>query len=167
MPRPMTRWFVESWSSVLDIRELVRERGKDALGDRIGVSVGARRCVIALERVPRPPFGGVRLYFRCPRCDRRCDILYGHHTRVACRKCLGLAYWSTALAPVHRGTHACIKARERLGQPEGLGLMAPFPEKPLGMHWRTYERLAAEAEAAEARHWSAPLPKRLARLIGR
>lgn len=167
MPRPMTRWFVEGWSPVLDIRQLVRERGKDALGDRIGVNAGARRVVVSLERVPRPPLGGVRVYFRCPRCDRRCDLIYGDRTRVACRKCLGLAYWSTALGPLHRSTHARAKARERLGQRPGLGLVASFPEKPLGMHWRTYERLAAEAEAAEARHWSAPLPKRLARLIGR
>ncbi len=28
-----------------------------------------------------------------------------------------------------------------------------MPDKPKGMHWRTYERLSAEAEAAKALSW--------------
>ncbi len=28
-------------------------------------------------------------------------------------------------------------------------IVDPFPEKPKGMHWRTYQRLQLEAEGAE------------------
>jgi len=29
-------------------------------------------------------------------------------------------------------------------------LLEPFPDKPRGMHWRTYQKLRARGEAAEA-----------------
>jgi hypothetical protein len=35
----------------------------------------------------------------------------------------------------------------RLGA--GFSFSEPFPEKPHGMHWRTYLRMRAAAEAAE------------------
>jgi hypothetical protein len=47
----------------------------------------------------------------------------------------------------------------------GPSVLDPFPEKPRGMHWRTYDRLRAKATAAEARsmaliaeRWGLPLP---------
>lgn len=46
------------------------------------------------------PFGGYRLWFSCPSCQRRCRILYlrqSHNPSDAvfrCRKCLNLTYYS-------------------------------------------------------------------------
>src|SRR5215468_11888341 len=39
----------------------------------------------------RAYFGGRRLWFRCPRCDGRCRVLYGIRW-IACRRCHRLRY---------------------------------------------------------------------------
>jgi hypothetical protein len=48
---------------------------------------------------------------------------------------------------MRRGVSQAQKIRMRLGG--SVNLFAPFPEKPERMHWRTYLRLCARAEAAE------------------
>jgi hypothetical protein len=59
-----------------------------------------------------------------------------------------LAYESQQGSPALRSLSRSLKIRVRLGgSPDPLG---PFPEKLRGMHWRTYLRLRARAEAAEA-----------------
>jgi len=41
----------------------------------------------------RPNYGGVRYWFRCPYCRRRCGIMYIHpFGHVGCRICLNLTY---------------------------------------------------------------------------
>lgn len=45
----------------------------------------------------RPYYGGVRNWFLCPRCGRRCGVLYGPDL-FACRLCHGLAYESSQTA---------------------------------------------------------------------
>jgi hypothetical protein len=46
-------------------------------------------------------------------------------------------------------------------------MMEPFPEKPKGMHWRTYQRLWLEHDEAEMeqligmREWLVKLEKKL------
>ena len=55
---------------------------------------------------------------------------------------------------VHRASRLVRKAqkiRRRLGGEPGL--IHPFPAKPKGMHWHTYQRLRAEAELAEDYSW--------------
>lgn len=44
-----------------------------------------------------PNYGGLRLWFKCPGCSRRCSHLYRPAGRVAyaCRVCSGLVYQST------------------------------------------------------------------------
>lgn len=70
-------------------------------------------------------------------------MLYGG-AYFRCRHCHGLKYESQYEPPWLRGTTRAQKIRERYG---GSGsLDEPFPEKPKGMHWRTYERLVAEDE---------------------
>ena len=39
---------------------------------------------------------GVRYFFQCPECGRRCEAVYILGRRVACRKCLRLGYRSQA-----------------------------------------------------------------------
>lgn len=90
-------------------------------------------------------YGSARPWFLCPRCDRRVAILYGG-LRFYCRHCHDLAYASSRESAADRGTRKAQNIRQRLGG--STNLMQPFPPKPKGMHWRTYDRLEAEAEAA-------------------
>jgi hypothetical protein len=101
-------------------------------------------------------FGGQRPWFVCAvysngrYCGRRVAVLYGAGELFACRRCYGLAYESQQEIPMRRGVSQAQKIRMRLGG--SVNLFAPFPEKPERMHWRTYLRLRARAEAAE--HYS-------------
>ena len=87
------------------------------------------------------PFGGSRVYLGCLRCGRRTMVLYGG-TLFRCRKCLNLAYASQSEDRCGRAASRSQNIRERLGG-EG-GFDDPFPPKPKGMHWSTYNRLEAE-----------------------
>ena len=88
-------------------------------------------------------FSGLRRWLQCLSCNRRCRILYGG-AYFRCRRCYDLKYESQYEPAWLRGTSRAQKLRERYG---GSGsLDEPFPEKPRGMHWRTYNRLVAEDE---------------------
>jgi hypothetical protein len=93
-------------------------------------------------------FGGERPWFVCPGdgCGRRAAVLYGGRYFL-CRRCQGLAYESTRESPGERATRKVQRIRKRLGG--SANLLTPLPPKPKGMHWRTYERLAAAEGAAE------------------
>jgi len=71
-----------------------------ALEVRAGVvNLWKTRQTVTLESMPLH-FGGLRWWFLCPRCSRRCAKLYLLDGRFACRVCQGLAYTSQRL---HRG----------------------------------------------------------------
>jgi hypothetical protein len=97
--------------------------------------------------------GGQRPWFICSAysdrryCGRRVAVLYGAGELFACRHCYGLAYASQQETPMHRGANQAQKIRIRLGG--SASLFDAFPEKPGRMHWRTYLRLRARAEAAQ------------------
>ncbi|MDQ3565841.1 MAG: hypothetical protein M3436_17635 [Pseudomonadota bacterium] len=77
-------------------------------------------------------------------------ILYGGGI-FACRHCYRLAYESQREAARDRAIRRARKIYARLsGDPNCLGM----PDKPKWMHWRTYQRLSAEAEGAELRSWA-------------
>jgi hypothetical protein len=96
--------------------------------------------------------GGWRPWFRCS-CGRRAAKLYDGATDFfACRHCCGLAYESQQLATRDRLISSARKIRMQLGG--GPSLFDPFPDKPRGMHWSTYDRLRARAQASEARSYS-------------
>ena len=107
-------------------------------------------------------FGGSRRWFVCLRCRRKCGVLYGG-THYRCRKCWNLAYQSQHEDSSSRAISKAGKFRKRLGGSECTE--DPFPDKPKGMHWRTYERLRARGErldeVAEYLLWS-----HVARLVG-
>jgi hypothetical protein len=54
-------------------------------------------------------FGCRRPWMLCPRCSRRCRVLFLGFGRVACRRCFRLRYQSQALARVGRAQHAMGK----------------------------------------------------------
>jgi hypothetical protein len=67
----------------------------------------------------------------------------------ACRHCYRLAYESQQERIRMRGLLKAQKILIRLGaKPDVLD---PFPEKPLRMHWRTYQRLHRAYEIAKDR----------------
>ena len=91
-------------------------------------------------------FGGCRLWFKCLGCGSRCRILYGG-ARFRCRGCNKLKYETQYEPPFARSASAALKIRERLGCKGGLD--EPFPAKPKGMHWKTYERLSEEEQGLQ------------------
>jgi hypothetical protein len=100
-------------------------------------------------------FGGERPWFVCTvhkngrYCGRQVSKLYGGGKLFACRHCYGLAYSSQQESARERGLLKARSIRQRLGG--NASLMDAFPDKPRGMHWRTYDRLQRRCEAAESR----------------
>jgi hypothetical protein len=100
-------------------------------------------------------FGGRRPWFVCAvyssgrYCGRRVAVLYGAGELFACRRCYGLAYASQQESAHHRGLGKAQKIRMALGG--SANMFDDFPDKPNGMHWRTYERLRRAYDIAEAR----------------
>lgn len=93
-----------------------------------------------------PHYGGRRPWFRCPACAGRVAKLYAGE-RLACRNCAGLVYPSQNEDLYQRRIRRARKIRRRLGgQPR---LVDPYPGKPKGMHWHTYNRLLQELEEAQ------------------
>ena len=94
------------------------------------------------ERLPlvRTPchLGGARAWFSCPGCGRRVAQLFGGETGFRCRYCLRLAHGSTRESSGERLLRRADRLRERLGGHAGLGNL---PDRPRGMHRRTYYRL--------------------------
>jgi hypothetical protein len=100
-------------------------------------------------------FGGLRPWFRCAvhsngrYCGRRVAKLYAAGELFACRHCYGLAYESQQ-EPMHqRGLGRAQKIRLQMGGSQNM--FEPFPDKPKGMHWRTYDRRRGAHDVAEAR----------------
>ena len=97
--------------------------------------------------------GGRRPWFSCPAytggryCGRRVALLYLAGRLFACRRCYGLAYESQQESLWCRGLGKAQKIRMQLGgSPNPL---EPFPDRPKGMHWKTYERLCRAHDLAE------------------
>ncbi len=112
-------------------------------------------------------FGGERPWFLCPsiECGRRVAVLHAAGKYFLCRHCYGLSYESQRGDKAHRALCRAQKIRERLGG--SANMLEPFPKKPKGMHWRTYERLvlahdeAAMAQLAGRSEWLDKLERRL------
>jgi hypothetical protein len=80
-------------------------------------------------------------------CGRRVTKLYGAGRLFACRHCYRLVYASQQEAAHQRGLLKSQKIRIRLGGSPSM--LDEFPDKPKGMHWRTYDRLCRVHDAAE------------------
>ena len=91
-------------------------------------------------------FGGTRQWLLCPSCKARCRILYGG-AQFRCRRCQRLKYDTQYEPAFARAATRALKIRERLGCKHGID--HPFPEKPKGMRWKTYERLVAKDESLQ------------------
>jgi hypothetical protein len=116
--------------------------------------------IVYLIEEKRTYFGGRRLWFRCPRCDNRCRVLYGTW-RIACLRCHRLRYLSQRETKENRATRQMLKIVRRLN-PDDPEPCNDLPEKPLGMHWRTYDRLVERYERYNDQ-WELALVRRLSR----
>lgn len=87
-------------------------------------------------------FGGKRPLFRCPgfSCGNRVAILYFSRDRLACRRCLDLAYPSQRESPRDRVVRRADRIRKQLGWTPGI--LNGSEWKPKHMHWKTFERLS-------------------------
>jgi hypothetical protein len=94
-------------------------------------------------------FGGERPWFICPRtdCGRRVAVLYGPGSCFLCRHGYDLRYESQREDKMHRALRRAQKIRQRLGG--SANMTEPFPEKPKGMHHKTYVRMFWEHHEAE------------------
>lgn len=116
--------------------------------DRETVELSRGKWSITLELTRTPSgFGGNCAFWLCPRCRRRARYLYFKDLGFLCRKCAKLNY--ACQQRTHDSVnHACagIKlAREKLHwkPPIDVGPMDfPYitPDRPKGMHMRTYYR---------------------------
>jgi hypothetical protein len=92
---------------------------------------------------------GMRPWLLCPYCERRVAKLFSGLSGYFCRACVGNPpYASQAKSTQSRRHFEACKLRLRLGG--SASLTAPFPERPKGMHRRTYARLRFRAEKLEA-----------------
>jgi hypothetical protein len=90
---------------------------------------------------------GERPWFQCC-CARYVMRLYSAGRLFACRQCCGLAYANQQAAPRDRHLAQARKIRDRLGG--DANVLNPFPLKPSGMHWQTYDRLRRRHDRAPA-----------------
>ena len=88
-----------------------------------------------------PNYGGERPWWTCPSCSRRCAIVYALGVNpFVCRLCSSLTYVTAQSDGFTRAMRKSVERKRRLGWEIGK----PFPTKPKGMHWRTWERLIAD-----------------------
>jgi hypothetical protein len=99
-----------------------------------------------IDEAVAQPFGGVRWWCRCSGCDCRRRALYAvpGEKHIRCRSCCSLAYESQRLGRLDRLTHRALRLSRRLGASDAAFVLATEmpPEKPRGMHLRTYTKRA-------------------------
>lgn len=98
-------------------------------------------------------YGGERPWWRCPSCHKRVAVLYIAGKYFACRHCYGLCYTSQKENFGDRALRQAWKIRKGLGQ-QGGGHFDMIPDKPKGMHWKTYSRLAMRCRGYEHDSWA-------------
>lgn len=96
-----------------------------------------------------PNYGGRRWWFVCPARGIRTAKLYlaSGGDWFASRQAYGLAYRSQREGAFDRMAERAHDLRRKLGGVAGFD--APFPKKPKGMHWKTYNRMLDEIDFLE------------------
>ncbi len=84
-------------------------------------------------------YGGERLWFLCPKCQKRVAVLFGAGTHFLCRHCYHLPYSSQLESYIDRMMRKARKIRRRLKA--SVDLMLPISQKPRGMHRKTFDDL--------------------------
>jgi len=88
-------------------------------------------------------YGGDRVWFICPHCNRRCAIVYISR-KLACRTCQRLKYPSQSDDETDASWRRQRKLAAKLGG-------ADYWRKPKGMHQNTFDRIQGEIIEEESR----------------
>src|SRR5262245_23684819 len=109
----------------------------------------------------KPPFGGMRWWFECPRSGRKARVLHlplgGRH--FCSRRVYRLTYASQRDTVYDRALRRSRKLCIRLGADPADN---DYPEKPKRMRWTTYNSIIGRISAADR-----IADKRLVRLLAR
>jgi hypothetical protein len=89
-------------------------------------------------------FGGWRPWMHCPYCEKRVAKLLGGMGGYCCRACIGNPLYASQTKSAHGRRHFEI-CKIRLKLNGDASPSYPFPERPRGMHRKTYESLKARA----------------------
>ena len=116
----------------------------------VGPPGGDWETVIETVWYDRTPchYGGERLWFLCPHCNKRVAVLYLWKRRFRCRHCCKLPYSTQLACYGDRMQSKCWKIRERLGITENIFESILWYQKPKGMHWKTFNRLVQQEKKA-------------------
>jgi len=94
--------------------------------------------LIVLSHTPCT-YGGKRVWFVCPSCQRRAALLRCQRPYFVCRRCCRLPYQSQSETQADRAISKARKLRRRLGADDSL--RNPVLVKPKGMHWKMFTQL--------------------------
>jgi hypothetical protein len=146
-----------------DLAEHASLKGNERPGGAIAVdiTVGSLHARAHLTETATR-FGGRRLWVCCPRCVRRCRVLFIGFGRIACRRCFRLRYHSQSLDRTGRALHAMGRIAKQI-DPEAE---SDLPDKPPGMYWSRYNRLAKRFEN-QSNVWNLAMMNRIAFLMPR
>lgn len=104
----------------------------------------------------KSPTGGLWYTFRCPRCKSgRFKLLFSKSKTsvisIGCRSCLKIAYRSENRGKTDRADEMKRKLMKQLDEKYDFG---ELPNRPKGMHKRTYDRLIDRIEKYDKLGWS-------------
>jgi len=129
---------------------------------RIGYTAGIEKvCTDIHFSSVANNFGGSRLYFICPSCNRRSRFLHMHQKHFKCRLCAGYGYKSQQFTKssadvISHRLNAFIKAN--FNDNDNLSSKTAYtsitPSRPKGMHRATYNRLLTRLQALQADYWA-------------
>jgi len=125
----------------------LKVRGDESAVD-FGVAAASNVIEIGAAGLIYTPrnFGGQQPYFQC-QCGKRVTSLYLNGHSIACRHCHGLLYESQFSPKHEQPATKAAKLRARIGG--GPALLHPLPERPKGMHRKTYESITYRILAYE------------------
>lgn len=132
------------------------EIGASSVRKRITLSYSANKTPIKYDIkvvYSECHLGGERPWFLCPCCSKRVGKLYLRDMYFYCRGCHNLSYYTRNQSEPFRLLEKSRKIRKRLGC--NYGTSEPFPDKPKGMHWKTYYAMKERYWEVEGRSWRA------------
>ncbi len=136
---PKGRITIQGFPDSVHLAYRLNEEGESPESFNYGVALHWTNC----------HYGGRRPWFLCPAkgCGNRVAKLYLGRRYFFCRRCRNLTYPSQQENREGRLRYKAQKIRLKLGG--SVDLFEPFPQKPKGMHWRTYWVLYEKGESAD------------------
>lgn len=137
-------WATMNWSSGHGHKSSIGYQVQPGVGVRLFYTVGETDKLDYVVKVTTTPcnLGGVRYWWLCPRCGRRCRVLHCNRLFV-CQRCSGTYYETQKNKDtLTRIDNELTAIRRRLKAKKTLTVTDRLPDRPKGMHWRTYMRLS-------------------------